>query len=141
MLFDWLSRLCITFMHYVIKFQNGGFSSGKKWHHVAYFIVKKSVVSSRWISEVKHLYCFRNLNESDWERLRVRLYPCVCALNALHFTSDQQMAVISYKIMSIYMKGQKIVTYRQTNHPFRWSLRCWIEWWKLEVHKFSRSRD
>ena len=39
--FDWLSRLNQSNKHYVIKFQYGGFSNGKKWRHIAYLKVNK----------------------------------------------------------------------------------------------------
>ena len=46
-----------------------------------------------------------------------------------------------FNIFESFLLGvwQKVVTYRQTNHPFRCSFWYWIEWWKLEVHRWIRA--
>ena len=58
---------------------------------------------------------------------------------ALYFPLYRARFIISLSFLFLLL--QKIETYRQTNIPFRCSFWCWIQWWKLEVHRISRSWD
>ena len=58
---------------------------------------------------------------------------------ALYFPLYRARFIISLSFLFLLL--QIIETYRQTNIPFRCSFWCWIQWWKLEVHRISRSWD
>ena len=58
-------------------------------------------------------------------------YTSLYIVRRVHLTTARFNVSLSF--------WQKIVTYRQTNIPFSCSFWCWIQWWKLEVHMFSRS--
>ena len=62
-------------------------------------------------------------------------YTSLYIVRRVHLTTARFNISLSF----LFVLLQKIVTYRQTNIPFWCSFRCWIECWKLEVHRISRS--